>query len=149
MRLLRPTNQKLKVTFCLGSILSISACEPIVQSKGQTSVTGASLYRFTGGHSNPGKEREYRNRNITSGSANGRLGSLNAGGRIQGEAQLQKAEAYQEENISVLTFNISIVPSLKESKAEVRWIHCKEEKNRYIEEIFKHKLTVQHQWGAK
>jgi hypothetical protein len=149
MRLLRPTNQKFKVTLCLGSIFSMSACEPIVQSKGQSNAAGASSYGFAGGFSNPGKEREYRKRNIISSSAQGRLGSLNAGGLIQIETQFQKAETYQDENKSVLTADSRTVHSLKESKTELRWVKCKEQENRYFDELFEHNFAKQALWDAK
>ena len=149
MRLLRPTNQKLKVTLCLGSILSISACEPIVQSKGQSNFAGASLYGIAGGISNPGKESKYLNRNIFSGSAQGRMNSLNPGGLIQGETQLQKAETSQDENKSVLTADSRKSPSLKESKVEVRRVQCKKQDNRYIKEFFEQNFAKLVHWDAK
>ena len=149
MRRLRPTNQKIKVTLSLCSILSISSCEPIVQSKGQNNVAGASIYGFAGGISNPGKEREYRIRNIISGSAQGRLGSLNAGEKIHGETQLQRSEVYQKEKKSVLIADSRTVVSLKGPKAEVKFVQCKEQENHYFEWVFEQNLAKQPQWDAK
>jgi len=149
MRLLKPIYLNLKVTLNIGTIQFFSAYEPMVQSQGQSNAAGASSYGFAGGFSNPGKEHEYRKRNIISSSAHGRLGRLNAGGLIQIETQLQKAETYQDENKSVLTPDSPTVRSLKESKAELRWAQCKEQENRYIEDFFEHHFVKQIHWDAK
>jgi hypothetical protein len=97
----------------------------------------------------PEKSRDNLARSNIFGSNPSELGCLNAGGKIQGETQLQKAETCQDENTSVLTADSRTVPSFKEPKAEVRWVQCKDEETHYFEELLVHKLTVQSKRGAK
>lgn len=149
MRLLMPIYHKLKVNLCLKTIPILSLNKTIDQWKGLGSVAGASIYGIAAGLSNPGKHRVYRTRTIKLSSTLGGLGCLNAGGMIQGESKLQKAKVYQEENKSVLTFDSSTVPSLKEPKTEGRCVKCKEQENRFFDEFFEHNFAKQAHWDAK
>jgi len=148
MRLLMPVYQKIKVNRCVKTIPISTAAEAISQWKGLESGAGASIYGLAAGLSKPGKDRAYRTRNIILDPGDCGLGCIVAEGVIHSEAQQQKVPACQDENTSVLTADSRTVPSFKEPKAEVRWVQCKEE-DRYIDELFEHKLNVQRQWGAK
>jgi hypothetical protein len=149
MRILRPTNQKLKVTLCLGSISFISAREILEQLERLARFPGDKLGGLVDGPFIPEKSRDYLYRKNILGSDLSELGCTNTGGVIYGEAQQQKSNAYQEENNSVLNFDSRTVPSLKEAKPEVRWVQCKEQENRYIEELVEHNFAKQIHWDAK
>jgi hypothetical protein len=149
MRHQQPKYHKLKATLCLGTSLFLSACETRDQSKGLGGAVGASLGGIAGGLSNPGKDGEYRTRNIILGSALGGMGGLMAGGMIHGETQQQKAEAYGEGKKASQTLDKGGAPSLKEPKVEARWVESRVQGNRYIEGHFEYIITEQAQWEAQ
>jgi hypothetical protein len=149
MRKLKPKYQKLKVMICLGTVLFLSACETIDQSKGLGGAAGASLGGIAGGLSNPGKDGEYRTRNIILGSAIGGMGGLIAGGMIHGETQQQKAEAYRDGIKASRTVDKGGAPTLKEPKVEARWVESRVQGNRYIEGHFEYIITEQAKWDAQ
>ena len=143
MRLLRPTNQKLKVTLCLGSNFFISVREIIEQLERLARVPGDKLGGIADGPFSSENSLDYLARNVILGSDLSGLACLNARGKIHGEIQLQKNEAYQEENKSFLTADSLTVPSLKKPKAEVRRVQCKKQDIRYIKEFFEQNFAKQ------
>ena len=149
MRLLRPINQKLKVTLCLSSISVVSAREIIEQLERLVRVPGDKLCGIVDSHFIPEKGRDYLAKNIILGFALAGIGCQIPGAVICLEAQQQKSEAHWEEKKIDRIIDRSRARSLIEPNVEARSVQSIEQGNLYIEGNFEHSVAEQAQWKAQ
>ena len=100
-----------------------------------------------GGIVDPGKNGEYRTRNVIVGGAVGGMAGLIAGSVIHDEMDSQKKDAYLKGRASAPQAPAGAMPSLKNAKVESKWIEGRVVGNRYIEGHFEYIIVEPTRWN--
>ncbi len=132
---------------CLTALaLAMTGCATQNKSAGLGGLIGAGAGAVLGGIADPGRNGEYRTRNVIVGSALGGMAGLVAGSVIHDEMESQKKEAFLKGRASAPQVTTGAVPSLKSPKVESRWIEGRVVGNRYIEGHFEYVITEPARW---
>lgn len=124
-----------------------TGCATQNKSAGLGGLIGATGGAAIGGIADPGKNGEYRTRNVIIGASLGGMAGLIAGSSIHSEIKAREAEAFSNGKKSAPAFSSGNIPSLKEPKVESRWIEGRVVGNRYIEGHFEHVIIEPTRWG--
>lgn len=125
---------------------ALTGCATPNKSAGLGGLFGAGAGAALGGIADPGKNGEYRTRNVIVGAALGGMAGLIAGSVIHEETDAQKKEAFQKGRASAPQVNTGAMPSLKGAKVESRWIEGRVVGNRYIEGHFEYIIVEPARW---
>lgn len=123
-----------------------SGCATQNKSAGLGGMIGAGTGAILGGIADPGRNGEYRTRNVIVGSAMGGMAGLIAGSVIHDEMESQKKDAFLRGRASAPQVATGAMPSLKSPKVESRWIEGRVVGNRYIEGHFEYVITEPARW---
>ena len=130
--------------------LGIAGCATQSKSIGLGGGIGAGTGAILGGIADPGKDGEYRTRNVVVGAALGGMAGMIAGSVIHENTEKQKQEAFLKGQASAPKKNQRDMPSLKNPKVEARWMEAKTAGNRYIEGHWEYIITEPARWeGAE
>lgn len=122
-------------------------CATQNRSIGLGAAVGAGTGAVLGGIADPGRNNEFRTRNVVVGTALGGMAGLIAGSVIHEETEKQKKEAYLKGRASApQSASAGAMPSLKSPKVESRWIEGRVQGNRYIEGHFEYIITEPAHW---
>ncbi|MGE3974763.1 MAG: hypothetical protein AB7F59_09590 [Bdellovibrionales bacterium] len=127
-------------------ILSLMGCATQGKSVGLGGAIGAGTGAVLGGIADPGKDGEYRTRNVVVGSAFGGMAGMIAGSAIFNSTEKQKREAFQKGKASVPQSKQGTPPSLREPKVESRWVEGKIVGNRFVEGHFEYIIIEPARW---
>jgi len=128
------------------SLLFLSGCATQGKGMGLGGAIGASTGAIIGGIANPGKDGEYRTRNIVIGTALGGMAGMVGGALIQQSVDKQKENAYKQGKASSKSSSSASMPSLSNPSVETRWIDARAVGNRYIEGHFEYIITEPVRW---
>lgn len=107
---------------------------------------GAGTGAVLGGIADPGKNNEFRTRNVVVGAALGGMAGMIAGSVLHEETEKQKKEAFLKGRASAPQAEQGAVPSLKNPKVETRWIEGRIQGNRYIDGHFEYIIIEPARW---
>lgn len=129
--------------------LFLSACATQNKSAGLGGLIGATGGAAIGGIVDPGKNGEYRTRNVVIGATIGGMAGLVAGSNLHEEIKARESAAYSKGRASAPQMPMGAMPSLKNAKVESRWIEGRVIGNRYVEGHFEHLITEPTRWDAQ
>lgn len=127
--------------------LVLNGCATQGKSAGLGGLIGATGGAALGGIADPGKNGEYRTRNVVVGAAIGGMAGLIAGSALHDEIKTREAKAYANGRASAPKTTTGVMPSLQEAKVESRWIEGRVVGNRYIEGHFEYIITEPTRWS--
>lgn len=127
-------------------VFLITGCATANKSVGLGGSIGAGTGAIAGGLANPGKDGEFRTRNVIVGSAIGGMAGMIAGSTIHNEMEDQKNDAFLKGKASQPSPKAGAMPSLKSAKVDSRWVEGHRVGNRYIEGHFEHIITEPSRW---
>jgi hypothetical protein len=129
--------------------LAMTACATQNKTAGLGSLIGATGGAAIGGIVDPGKNGEYRTRNVIIGATVGGLVGLVAGSNFHEEIKAREEAAYTKGRASAPQPQMGAVPSMKNASVESRWIEGRVVGNRYIEGHFEHTITEPTRWDVQ
>lgn len=144
------TNKKqivLVLNFLIAFAL-LSGCATQGKSLALGGAVGAGTGAIVGGIADPGKDGQYRTRNVIIGSAIGGIAGIAAGALIHSSSEDKKREAYEQgksDTTKKQQGNASM-PNLKNPKVEARWMDGKISGSRYIEGHFEYVIVEPVRW---
>lgn len=141
-------NNKLKQMTGLLLVLCLStSCASKGKSLAMGGTLGAGLGASIGGIMNPGKNGQYRTRNVIIGAGVGGLAGVLAGNFAHNSIEKREKEAFEKgKDTSNNSKNNGAYPELKEPKVESRWVEGRVQGNRYIEGHFEYVILEQARW---
>lgn len=145
-------HQKMKtgfnyLMFLIG--ISLIGCATQNKSAGIGGLIGATGGAALGGVVDPGKDGEYRTRNVIIGAGIGGMTGLIAGSAMHEEIKDRETAAYSKGRASAPQVATGAMPSLKSAKVESRWIEGRVVGNRYIEGHFEYIITEPTRWDSQ
>lgn len=129
--------------------LTLSGCATSSKSIGLGGAIGAGTGAILGGIVDPGKNGEYRTRNVIVGGALGGMAGMIAGSVIHENVESQKREAFQKGQSSAQAPKSGAMPSLTSPKVESHWIEGRAVGNRYIDGHYEYIITDPVRWEEK
>lgn len=133
----------------LVALLLATGCATQNKSAGLGGLIGATGGAALGGIVDPGKNGEYRTRNVIVGATIGGMAGLIAGSALHDEIKEREAKAYANGRASAPQKASGAMPSLRDAKVESRWIEGRVVGNRYIEGHFEYIITEPTRWNAQ
>lgn len=138
-------------TVFLGLVLLIaftSGCATQGKSIGLGGAIGAGTGAILGGIVDPGKNGQYRTRNVIIGAGVGAIAGSIAGATLHENNERDKELAYLKGRESKNSSAAQATPSLQQPKVEAQWVESKVIGNRYIEGHFEYIITEPTRWEA-
>lgn len=136
-------------------IMSVSAllfqvgCSSMGKSVGLGTTIGAGTGAALGGIVDPGKNGQYRTRNVIIGAGVGALAGGFTGAAIHENNERDKELAYLKGKEAQRKASRSqSIPSLQQPKVEAVWVESKVVGNRYVEGHFEYIITEPTRWEA-
>lgn len=135
--------------FCLVLLMmSVVGCATQNKSAGLGGLIGATGGAAIGGIADPGKNGEYRTRNVVIGAALGGMAGLIAGSTLHDEMKTRESAAYSKGQADTPKATGSM-PSLKNATVESRWVEGHASGNRYIDGHFEYIISEPARWDEK
>ena len=137
------------LVICISAMTS--GCSTQTKSTALGGVVGAGTGATLGGIIDPGKNGEFRTRNVIIGSAVGGIAGAFAGSALFENSDKKKKEAYEngQKNAKAEFSKQGHIPDLKNPKVEARWIEGKVVGNRYIDGHFEYIIVVPAHWDVE
>ncbi len=129
--------------------LALTGCATSGKSVALGGAIGAGTGAVLGGIADPGKNGEYRTRNVVVGSALGGMAGMMAGSILYESTEDQKREAFLKGQASAPQPKPGAMPSLKNPRVESRWVEGRIVGNRYIEGHFEYIIIEPARWEEK
>jgi hypothetical protein len=127
-------------------VFTMGGCATANKSIGLGAGIGAGAGAIAGGLADPGRDGQFRTRNVIVGAALGGMAGMIAGSAVHSEMEDQKKEAYQKGRASAPPPKTGTMPALKTAKVESRWVEGHSAGNRYIEGHFEYVITEPARW---
>lgn len=140
-----------KLAFLLGAIILIlqTGCSSMGKSVGFGTAIGAGTGAALGGIVDPGKNGEYRTRNVIIGAGVGAIAGGLTGAAIHENNDRDKELSYLKgKEAQRKTSKDQTTPSLQQPKVDALWVESKVVGNRYIEGHFEYIITEPTRWEA-
>lgn len=125
-----------------------SGCATQGKSIGLGGAIGAGTGAILGGIVDPGKNGQYRTRNVIIGAGVGAIAGSIAGATLHENNERDKELAYLKGRESKNSSTAQATPSLQQPKVEAQWVESKVIGNRYIEGHFEYIITEPTRWEA-
>jgi hypothetical protein len=130
-------------------LLLQTGCTTMGKSVGFGSAIGAGTGAALGGIVDPGKNGQYRTRNVIIGAGVGAIAGGLTGAAIHENGERDKELAYLKgKEAQRNSSKAGSPPSLQEPKVEAVWVESKVVGNRYIEGHFEYIITEPTRWEA-
>lgn len=134
--------------FAILLLIFLSGCATFTKSIGLGGGIGAGAGAIAGGLANPGKDGEFRTRNVIVGAALGGMAGMVAGSVVHSEMEDQKKDAFLKGQASAPSPKAGAMPALKSAKVDSRWVEAHSVGNRYIEGHFEYIITEPARWDG-
>ncbi len=128
------------------SVFMISGCATQNKSVGMGAGIGALGGVAIGGIADPGKDGEYRTRNVIIGATLGTMAGAVTGSVLHKRMGEEKAKAYESGKKSPPPSNDNAPPKLTDPKIEARFVEGKAQGNRYIGPHWEYVLVEPARW---
>ena len=135
----------------LGLVLLLtftSGCATQGKSIGLGGAIGAGTGAVLGGIIDPGKNGQYRTRNVIIGAGVGAIAGSFAGATLHENNERDKELAYLKGRESKISPATQGTPSLQQPKVESQWVESKVIGNRYIEGHFEYIISEPTRWES-
>ena len=129
--------------------LVISGCATQSKSIGLGGAIGSGTGAVLGGIADPGKNGEYRTRNVVVGAALGGMAGMVTASLVHENTEQQKEEAFRKGQASATPPKSGNMPNLKNPQVETHWVEGKVVGNRYIEGHFEYVIVQPARWDAQ
>ena len=130
-------------------LLAQTGCTSMGKSAGLGAAIGAGTGAALGGIIDPGKNGQYRTRNVIIGAGLGAMAGGFTGAAIHESTDRDKELAYLKgREAERKSAKGKSVPALQEPKVEAVWVESKIAGNRYIEGHFEYVITEPTRWEA-
>ena len=126
--------------------VTMTGCATESKSVGLGGAIGVGTGAILGGIADPGKNGEFRTRNVIVGSALGGMAGMIAGSIIHEDTEKQKQEAFQKGQASAPHKPSGTMPGLKSAKVETHWIEGRISGNRYVEPHWEYVIVEPARW---
>ena len=133
----------------LSLITLLVGCATQNKSVGLGAAIGGGTGAMIGGIADPGKNGEFRTRNVISGAGLGAMTGMIAGAIIHKEAEKTKREEFLKGQKSAEVPIAGAMPNLSSPKVETHWVEGKAQGNRYIEGHFEYVIIEPVRWDVK
>ncbi len=130
----------------LGTLLLASGCATQGKSAGLGAAIGGGTGALIGHIADPGKNGEYRTRNVILGTAVGAMAGSIAGDLSYKELESQKRDAFHKGKASAPQARDGAMPTLKNPKVESRWVEGRISGNKYIEGHYEYIISEPARW---
>lgn len=142
---------KNKIIFALNFVITmalLSGCATQGKSLALGGAIGAGSGAIIGGIADPGKDGQYRTRNVIIGSAIGGIAGMATGALLHSSTEDKKREAYEQGKSDAAKNQQSSgsMPNLKNPKVEARWIDGRITGSRFIEGHFEYVIVEPARW---
>ncbi len=141
--------QRLKPSLMGVAFFLLIGCQTANKSVGLGGAVGAGTGALIGGIADPGKNGEYRTRNVLVGATLGAMTGMVAGSLIHKESEKAKKEAFLKGQASSTPQASGAAPALSQPKVETHWIEGRVQGNRYIEGHFEYIIVEPARWDVK
>lgn len=139
------------ITLVMGLFITLllSSCATQEKSLALGGAVGVGTGAIIGGIADPGKDGQYRTRNVIIGSTIGGLSGMATGALIHSSTEDKKRDAYEQGKLDAVKKQQANenMPSLKNPKVEAHWIDGKISGNRFIEGHFEYVIVEPARWG--
>lgn len=129
-----------------GALLLASGCATQGKSAGLGAAIGGGTGALIGHIADPGKNGEYRTRNVILGTAVGAMAGSIAGDLSYKELESQKRDAFLKGKASAPQARDGAMPTLKNPKVESRWVEGRISGNKYIEGHYEYIISEPARW---
>jgi len=137
------------VLLSLAVLLLQTGCSTMGKSMGLGGAIGAGTGAALGGIVDPGKNGQYRTRNVIIGAGVGAIAGTMAGASLHENNERDKELAYMKgQETERKSSKGSSQPALQQPKVEAIWVESKVVGNRYIEGHFEYVITEPTRWEA-
>lgn len=133
----------------LSLVMFSTGCASANKSAGLGGMLGAGTGAMLGGIADPGKDGEYRTRNVIVGAALGGMAGMITGSVIHKEIDEQKKEAFMKGRAASTTPQAGVMPSLSQAKVRTEWIESRVSGNRFVEGHFEYVIEEPSRWDSK
>jgi hypothetical protein len=130
----------------LGALILASGCATQGKSAGLGAAIGGGTGALIGHIADPGKNGEYRTRNVILGTAVGAMAGSIAGDLSYKELESQKRDAFLKGKASAPQARDGAMPTLKNPKVESRWVEGRISGNKYIEGHYEYIISEPARW---
>lgn len=139
------------ILLSLTFIFIISGCATKSRSIGLGGLIGAGSGAAIGGIIDPGKDGEYRTRNVVIGATFGGVAGAMAGSSMFDSSEKRKQDSYEKGKLNAKEAfaKQGSMPELKDPKVESRWVEGRVQGNRYIDGHFEYIITEPARWDAQ
>ena len=149
MNILNKATRWLIICLKVFSVSAVVGCATQNKSTGLGGLIGATGGAALGGIADPGKNGEYRTRNVIVGATIGGMAGLVAGSALHDDIKTREAQAYAKGRASAPPKTSGAMPSLREAKVESQWIEGRVVGNRYIEGHYEYIIIEPTRWDAQ
>lgn len=133
----------------ISALLFQTGCSSMGKSVGLGTAIGAGSGAMLGGIVDPGKNGQYRTRNVIIGAGVGAIAGGFTGAAIHENNERDKELAYLKgKEAQRKSSKAGNPPSLQQPKVEAIWVESKVVGNRYIEGHFEYIITEPTRWEA-
>lgn len=129
-------------------LMFLNGCSTANKSMGFGGLIGAGTGAVLGGIADPGKDGEYRTRNVIVGTYLGGVAGMVTGSLIHKEMDEQKKEAFLKGKATSPPQQSGVVPSLTQAKVRTEWIESRTSGNRFIEGHFEYVIEEPSRWES-
>ncbi len=138
---------KIGMVFILTTLLFQTGCTTLGKSTGLGTAIGAGTGAALGGIVDPGKNGQYRTRNVIIGAGIGAIAGGFTGAAIHESNEREKELAYLKgKEVERKSSQQKAPPALQQPKVEAVWVESKVVGNRYIEGHFEYVITEPTRW---
>jgi hypothetical protein len=143
--------QKLLLVLALhGVALSLAGCATEGKSLALGGAAGAGAGAILGGIADPGKDGQYRTRNVIIGSALGGMAGMVAGAAIHDSNEKSKEEGYKAGKASAPPPQAGAAPTLRPATYKTEWIEGhKIGGNRWVDGHFEYVIDQPAGWEGQ
>ncbi len=127
-------------------VLFSNGCATANRSAGLGGAIGAGTGAILGGIADPGKDGEYRTRNVMVGTMLGGMAGMITGSVIHKQTEEQKREAFIKGRASSPPQQAGVMPSLSQAKVRTEWVESRVTGNRFIEGHFEYVIEEPSRW---
>jgi hypothetical protein len=135
-------------TIFITTLILLTSCATQNKSLALGGAIGAGTGGIIGGMADPGKDGQYRTRNVIIGSTLGSIAGIATGALVHSSTEDKKREAYEQgkSDANKKQQAMGTMPNLKNPKVEARWIDGKAIGNRYVDGHFEYIIVEQARW---
>jgi hypothetical protein len=127
--------------------LFLNGCATANKSVGLGGAIGTGSGALLGGIVDPGKDGEYRTRNVIVGATLGAMAGMVAGSAIHEHTEKEKKEAFLKGQAAAPPAQAGAVPTLKPARVESQWIEAHPVgANRWVEGHFEYLIVEPARW---